>query len=158
MSANGVETTELADTAKLGEGAGCIGVYAAVDTRDGRSVAVKTVDRTREGACHTTPPPNKPGRLARLPRSQQSLTTTCANPGGAVDSTWKHSFQRELDIAIKLQHPNVIEIYDVIFWDRSVLQQLAAQPTTLCCAAPSPPAASTAPHTRSVLRAGMCAL
>ena len=36
----------------------------------------------------------------------------------AVDETWKHSFQRELDIAIKLSHPNVIELYDVIFWDR----------------------------------------
>ena len=36
----------------------------------------------------------------------------------AVDETWKHSFQRELDIAIKLAHPNVIELYDVIFWDR----------------------------------------
>ena len=50
----------------------------------------------------------------------------------AVDSTWKHSFQRELDIAIKLQHPNVIEIYDVIFWDRSA--QPFACPPTRCIA------------------------
>eukprot|EP01043_Picozoa_sp_COSAG02_P029794 COSAG02_NODE_1870_length_10588_cov_78.982652_3_plen_185_part_00 len=51
------------------------------------------------------------------------LAVPCAEPISlvAVDSTWKHSFQRELDIAIKLQHPNVIEIYDVIFWDRSAL-------------------------------------
>lgn len=47
---------ELSDSAKLGEGAGCIGVYAAVDTRDGRSVAVKTVDRTREGAVPSRQP------------------------------------------------------------------------------------------------------
>ena len=42
----------------------------------------------------------------------------------AVDETWKHSFQRELDIAIKLAHPNVIELYDVIFWDRVRLLSL----------------------------------
>ena len=44
----------------------------------------------------------------------------------AVDETWKHSFQRELDIAIKLAHPNVIELYDVIFWDRVRLLSLSA--------------------------------
>eukprot|EP01052_Picozoa_sp_SAG31_P019986 SAG31_NODE_1482_length_8175_cov_4.484398_7_plen_245_part_00 len=37
-----------------------------------------------------------------------------------VDPAWKHSFQRELDIAIKLVHPNVIELKDVIFQDRFV--------------------------------------
>lgn len=37
-----------------------------------------------------------------------------------ADVAWKHSFQRELDIAIKLQHPNVIELVDVVFWDRYV--------------------------------------
>ena len=41
--------TELLDSPKLGEGAGCVGVYAVVDTTNGRQVAVKTVDRTREG-------------------------------------------------------------------------------------------------------------
>ena len=40
---------ELLDSPKLGEGAGCVGVYAAIDTTNGRQVAVKTVDRTREG-------------------------------------------------------------------------------------------------------------
>jgi serine/threonine protein kinase len=70
---------------KIGDGAGCIGVYKAVDTRSGRVVAIKTVDRAKE-----------------------------------LDPAWKHSFQRELDIAIKLQHPNVIELLDVVFWDRYV--------------------------------------
>ena len=101
-----------AGTAKLGEGAGCVGVYAAVDVRDGRQVAVKTVDRTREGVTHSR----------RLVCSAIELRDCLSTRAfrlvylAAVDSTWKHSFQRELDIAIKLQHPNVIEIYDVIFW------------------------------------------
>ena len=37
-----------------------------------------------------------------------------------MDPAWKHSFQRELDIAIRLVHPNVIELKDVIFQDKFV--------------------------------------
>eukprot|EP01048_Picozoa_sp_COSAG05_P005476 COSAG05_NODE_325_length_11376_cov_31.743726_2_plen_391_part_00 len=70
---------------KIGDGAGCVGVYQAIDTRSGRVVAIKTVDRSKE-----------------------------------TDPAWKHSFQRELDIAIKLQHPNVIGLVDVVFWERYV--------------------------------------
>ena len=40
---------ELVDTHKIGDGAGCVGVYKAVDTRSGQLVAIKTVDRVREG-------------------------------------------------------------------------------------------------------------
>ena len=104
----------LTDGKKLGEGAGSVGVYAGVDTRDGRPVAIKTVDRTREGS-----PP-----LSLSAHGAEELWSDRAPVLAAVDETWKHSFQRELDIAIKLAHPNVIELYDVIFWDRVRLLSL----------------------------------
>ena len=106
----------LTDGKKLGEGAGSVGVYAGVDTRDGRPVAIKTVDRTREGS-----PP-----LSLSAHGAEELWSDRAPVLAAVDETWKHSFQRELDIAIKLAHPNVIELYDVIFWDRVRLLSLSA--------------------------------
>ena len=105
----------LTDGKKLGEGAGSVGVYAGVDTRDGRPVAIKTVDHTREGS-----PP------LFLSAHGEELRSDRAMLAAAVDATWKHSFQRELDIAIKLSHPNVIELYDVIFWDRVRLRSLSA--------------------------------
>lgn len=70
---------------QIGSGAGCVGVYRAVDTRSGRVVAIKTIDR----ASH-------------------------------ADTRWKHSFQREMDIASKLRHPNVIELVDVVAWQNYV--------------------------------------
>ena len=132
----------LTDGKKLGEGAGSVGVYAGVDTRDGRPVAIKTVDRTREGS-----PP-----LSLSAHGAEELWSDRAPVLAAVDETWKHSFQRELDIAIKLAHPNVIELYDVIFWDRVRLLSLRSLPAVWM----NPIGSGLADSARSVRRSAVC--
>ena len=94
----------VTDSSVIGAGAGSAGVFQAQNNETGETVAIKMIDRSREGASVIAGQ-----RLIADPARRHT-----------VDASWKHSLQRELDIAIKLVHPNIIELKDVVFQDRYV--------------------------------------